>query len=157
MSSLSLLAVPWPKLGLLLLSFFAGEGPSAACLSRLSRTSFAFFESLVVVAAAAAAVVVVVVTAAVVFVVVVIVVATAVTIAVVFVAVFVVVFVVVAAVVAVVQVVAVAVFKLQVVTVVAEVTATGTGFESLLAHFRFLDRETSDVAVAGNFATGLSD
>jgi hypothetical protein len=61
MSSLSLLAVPCPKLGLLLFSFFAGEGPSAVCLSRLSLTSFAFFESLLVVVVAVAVVVVVVV------------------------------------------------------------------------------------------------
>jgi hypothetical protein len=57
-SSLSLLAVPRPKLGLLLFSFLAAGGCSAARLSRLPLTSFAFFESLLVVVVAVAVVVV---------------------------------------------------------------------------------------------------
>jgi hypothetical protein len=123
MSSLSLLAVPCPKLGLLLFCFFTAEGPSAGCLSRLSRTSFAFFEGLLLVVVVAAVVVAVVVVTVAVFRLV---------------------------------VVTVAVFKLVVVTVAVELTATVTGFESLLVDFRFLDRETSDVDVVGTFTAGFS-
>jgi len=46
MSSLSLLVVPCPQLELLLFCFLAGGDPSAGCLSRLSRTGFAFLEDL---------------------------------------------------------------------------------------------------------------
>jgi hypothetical protein len=46
MSSLSLLVVPCPQLELLLFCFLAGGEPSAGCLSRLSRTDFAFFGAL---------------------------------------------------------------------------------------------------------------
>ena len=59
MSSLSLLVVPCPQLELLLFCFLAGGDPSTGCLSRLSRTGFAFLEDLLaaVDVAAAAAVV----------------------------------------------------------------------------------------------------
>jgi hypothetical protein len=142
-SSLSLLAVPCPKLGLDLFCFFAG-GPSAVCLSRLSRTSFAFFEGLLLVVAAVAVAVVVVAVVLVVVVVVAVSAATVVVTAAVVVAVVVVV------------VVTVDVSKLVAVTAAIEVTATVTGFESLLGDFRFLDRKTSDVDVVDAFAVDFS-
>ena len=58
MSSLSLLVVPCPQLELLLFCFLAGGDPSTGCLSRFSRTGFAFLEDLLAevdVAAAAVA------------------------------------------------------------------------------------------------------
>ena len=127
MSSLSLLVVPCPQLELLLFCFLAGGDPSAGCLSRLSRTGFAFLEHLLAedVAAAAAAVV-----------------ATTV---------------VVAVVVVVVTVVAVTVLMLVAVTANVEFTATVTDFASLLLDFRFLDRKTtSDVDAVVTFATDFS-
>jgi hypothetical protein len=129
MSSLSLLVVPCPQLELLLFSFLAGGNPSAGGLSRLSRTGFAFLEDLlaVVVVAVVVATTVVVAVAAV------------------------------AVVVVVVTVVAVTVLMLVVATATAEFTAPVTGFASLLADFRFLDRKTtSDVDVVVTFTTGFS-
>ena len=129
MSSLSLLVVPCPQLELLLFCFLAGGDPSAGCLSRLSRTGFAFLEHLLAedVAAAAAAAAVVATT------------------------------VVVAVVVVVVTVVAVTVLMLVAVTANVEFTATVTDFASLLLDFRFLDRKTtSDVDAVVTFATDFS-
>jgi hypothetical protein len=132
MSSLSLLAVPCPQLELLLFCFLAGGDPSAGCLSRLSRTGFAFLEDLL---------------AEVVDVVAAIVVATTVVVAVVGVTVVVVV----------VTVVAVTVLMLVVATATVESTAPVKDFGSLLADFRFLDRKTtSDVGVVVTFSTGFS-
>jgi hypothetical protein len=110
------------------------------CLSRFSRTRFAFVEGLLVVVVV---VVVVVVAAAIV----VVVAAAAIVVVVAAAAVVVVVVAVV--------VVTVDVFKLVLVTVAEEVAVTATDFESLLADFRFLDQETSDVDVC-TFAAGFS-
>lgn len=129
MSSLSLLAVPCPEVGLLLFCLLVGEEPSHKCLARFSRTDFPFLEGLLAGAAAVAAVVVVVVVVIVVVVAVLVV------------------------------MVAVVKFVLMVVAVAAEVTAVITDFESLLLllHFRFLDRATtSDADVVVTFAIGFS-
>jgi len=135
MSSLSLLVVPCPQLELLLFCFLAGGDPSAGCLSRLSRTGFAFLEDLLAEVdddddAAAAAVV-----------------ATTV-----FVAVEVVV----------VTVVAVTALMTVVATADVEFTATVTDLASLLLDFRFLDRKTTSgvdvvVTLATDFSTLGSD
>jgi len=138
MSSLSLLVVPCPQLKLLLFCFLAGGDPSAGCLSRLSRTGFAFFEDLlaeidVVVAAAAAAA------------------ATAVVASVGATTVFV------AVEAVVVTVVAVTALMTVVATADVEFTATVTDLASLLLDFRFLDRKTtSGVDVVVTLATDFS-
>jgi hypothetical protein len=136
MSSLSLLVVPCPQLKLLLFCFLAGGGPSAGCLSRLSRTGFAFLEDLLAEVVdddddvAAVVVVVVVAVATTVFVAVEVVVVT---------------------------VVAVTVLMPVVATADAEFTATATDFASLLLDFRFLDRKTtSGVDVVVTLATDFS-
>jgi len=129
MSSLSLLVVPCPQLELLLFCFLAGGDPSGGCLSRLSRTGFAFLEDLLAEADVAAATVAAVV-ATTVFVAVVVVVVT---------------------------VVAVTVLMTVVATADVEFTATVTDFASLLLDFRFLDRKaTSGVDAVVTFATDFS-
>jgi len=142
MSSLSLLVVPCPQLKLLLFCFLAGGDPSAGCLSRLSRTGFAFFEDLLAevdddaaAAAAAATAVVASVGATTVFVAVEVVVVT---------------------------VVAVTALMTVVATADVEFTATVTDLASLLLDFRFLDRKTTSgvdvvVILATDFSTLGSD